>query len=1395
MPATAATQVFTSIRTVGGLLPADMLRRIQSGIDVSASTPADYHVIGVRSVKDAAERHWDFLKGLWRLLRSEIDDGGDPSGLTQENWLLPLFEEHGYGRLERVPSGGIVSDDGTTQFPVTHQWRHLPVHLAPWSLDLDKRPVGGGLPPQSMVQECLNRTEAHLWAIVSNGRVLRILRDSSSLTGSSYLEVDLEAMFDGELFEDFVLLYRLLHMSRFELPDEVTAPSACRMEKWRIEAIESGTRFLDDITDGVQAAVIALGTGFLRHPANRRLRDDFDQDQYKRALLRLVYRLLFWFVAEERDLLHAPDVPVLAKERYDRYFSARRLRRASLRRIGGSHGDRWETIQFVLNGLGKEEGRPRLGLPGLGGIYDATDADSILAGLSLSNEYLMAAVKSLSRVWDKSTKRFRAVDYLHLGSEELGAIYQSLLELIPNRTPDGEFVLGTALGNPRKGTGSYYTPVSLVDCLLDSTLDPLLDHAQKRAEVEATRAGTDVSEAVAGAFLSLTVCDPACGSGHFLVAAARRIAKRLAAVREANPEPSVEAQRHALRDVVSRCVYGVDLNPMAVELAKVSLWLEALEPGKPLSFLDAHIKHGNGLIGATPALIEGGIPSGAFKPIEGDDPKFAKSLERANAAQPVLTAGQRRVARFSASPTLPGLEPQSYQEELFSDEIIFSQSNETLAAGLARIAHAPDGSLRDIHDKAAAYRKWTESDEHRRKRLMADAWCAAFVWIKRPDAPPAIVNRVFANLQEKGGAGIPPETLREIERLREEYEFFHWHLEFPDIFHVRDTDPNADEDTGWSGGFTCVLANPPWDKVGFKDQEYFSTVEPSIAALAGQKRHAGIAKWEQENPEEAERYRAARRKVKATFLFASTSGVYPLCAKGLTASGVNALQTDQLFAERFKEITAPAGRIGCIIPNAVALGASAQYLFADLTQRRAVTSLYDFENRKQIFPGIDSRYRFCLLSLTGKALRESAAKFAFLLSDVVELDDVNRVFALSSEDLALINPNTRTLPIFRSRRDVDLTLDIYRRIPVLWDETKKDGNPWGIAVKNLFNMTDDAGMFRTRLELEANGWHLHGNAFILGGKRMLPLYEAKMAHHFDHRWNSFFGAGNDDSHRIAVTDKQMPSTQAMPRYWVAEEGLTLTSRNGKDVKLAGVSERLTAQKWERNWLCGWRWISNATNERTAISAFLPRVAAGNSFPIMLPRVLPALAAALIASQSSLVFDFVSRQKLGGVNMQVFIWKQLPVPTPAMLEPHLPFLVPRVLELVYTAYDMTPLARDLGDNGGPFTWDEDRRALLRAELDAFFFRLYGIDERDDVDYILETFQTETGGLKHNDIAKYGTYRTKDLVLDAYDRMAAAEAAGRDYETAIAPPPGQGLRHPAQAAGGPSSRTSDSGIAMG
>ncbi|MFG2064898.1 Eco57I restriction-modification methylase domain-containing protein [Micromonospora sp. NPDC048871] len=1379
MSATARNQVFSAVHTIGGLIPADMLVRISEGRDVSGAKPADYKVVGSRSVRDDAERHWDYLKSVWKELRNRLpvapdaEAPADPTGLAVAEWLLPLFGEGlGFGPLTALGDTGISSDDGNKTFPISHRWNHVPIHLVPWNAALDKRPGGaGGVPPQSLVQELLNRSEAHLWGVLTNGRQLRLLRDSSALATAAYVEFDLEAIFDGELFSEFVLLYRLLHVSRFEVA-EGSAPSTCWLEKWRTEAISSGVRALDHHREAVKKAIIALGTGFLRHPANGELRRDLDADTFHAALLRLVYRLIFLFVAEDRGALHPSETSEQTRERYAKYFSSARLRHQALRRRGTTHSDLHQALRLVLDALGDEHGRPELALPGLGGIFDDTDADSPLRGLSLTNAHLLEAVRHLARVRDDASGRWRSVDYRNMGAEELGSIYESLLELVPKHSEvDGAFELVERLGNNRKKTGSYYTPSSLIETLLNSTLDPVLDDAQKRGELKASAAGEpDPSEAMVKELLSLTVCDPACGSGHFLVAAARRIAKRVAAVRERNPEPTVDAVRQALHEVVARCIYGVDLNPMAVELAKVSLWLEALEPGKPLSFLDAHIKHGDGLLGATPALIRNGIPNKAFKSVEGDDEAYARFLMNQNDKE------------------------RSGQGGLFSLAVEPSVANAAFASSLRSIIDDPVENLIDVRRQAAAYRDWQATAGYVHAKHVADAWCATFVWHKTKDAPPVITDDVFRALQNPEGKAAPQATHQEIARLREQYNFFHWHLEFPDIFPVpEDSDaPGLDPVTGWAGGFSCVLANPPWDKVDFEDKKYFSVVDPSIAEISGTARRTRIARWAEENPEAGERYRAARRRVKSTFLFASSSGAYPLCAKGLTVRGVTMLQMDQLFAERFASIVAATGRVGCIIPTAIATGAGAQHLFSDLTRRGGIAALYDFENRKPLFVGVDSRYKFCLLSLAGRDLREPAAKFAFFLLDATDLDDVERVFTLSPEEVALINPNTGTLPIFRSRRDADLTAAIYHRLPVLWNESRPDGNPWDITFKaTFFHMTDDSDLFRTREQLEAEGWELRGNVFTRAGKRMLPLYEAKMVNFFNHRAadviKSETAVNRQNQPRYLTSGElEVPDRLAIPLHWIAEDGLIPTRRNGKEVEVPGVNRRLEDVRWEREWLCGWCDVTASTNERTAIPAFLPRTAVGHTYPLMLPGVSPILTAALIAAQSSLAFDFVSRQKVSGAHMALMTWKQLPVPTPGALAPHTPFLTPRVLELVYTAHDMAGLARDLGDSGAPFRWDEERRAGIRAELDAYFFHLYGID-RPDVDYILETFQTENGGLKHNEIAKYGTYRTKDLVLAEYDRMATAGLSlanplvdRENYISTLTPLPGSGLRHPAEEA---------------
>ncbi|MBL6276077.1 N-6 DNA methylase [Micromonospora fiedleri] len=1345
MSATARNQVFSAVHTIGGLIPADMLVRISEGRDVSGAKPADYKVIGSRSVRDDAERHWDYLKSVWKELRNRLpvapaaETPADPTGLAVAEWLLPLFGEGlGFGPLTALGDTGISSDDGNKTFPISHRWQHVPIHLVPWNAALDKRPAGsGGVPPQSLVQELLNRSEAHLWGVLTNGRQLRLLRDSSALATAAYVEFDLEAIFDGELFSEFVLLYRLLHVSRFETAADA-APSTCWLEKWRTEAIAAGTRALDQLRKGVQEAITALGTGFLRHPANATLRENVDPQALHNALLRLVYRLLFLFVAEDRDALHHPDADDQARERYAKYFSSARLRAQARRRRGTTHSDLYQALRLVLDALGDENGRPELGLPGLGGLFDHADADDPLRDLSLSNDHLLTAVRHLSLVRDTSTRRWRSVDYRNLDAEELGSIYESLLELVPKHSAvDRTFELVELAGNTRKTTGSYYTPSSLIDCLLDSALDPVIDDAVKRAEQAATAAGQpDPSDHIVDELLSLTVCDPACGSGHFLVAAARRIAKRVAAVRERNPEPTTDAVRTALHEVVARCIYGVDLNPMAVELAKVSLWMEALEPGKPLSFLDAHIKCGNALIGATPALLKKGIPDEAFKPIEGDDKKHAKSLEKQNAKE------------------------RAGQGTLFDVDRGAKVANIVFAQDLRRIITAPTDNLGDVRRQASAYRTWKTSDEYARALRAADAWCAAFMWRKTADAPPAVTHNVFRALEAPDASAAPQATHDEITRLRAQYRFFHWHLEFPEVFEVPERDVGVDPATGWAGGFDGVLGNPPWERIKLQEQEFFAQRDEAIAkAVNAAARKRLIAALVTSRPDLHLEFTSAKRRAEGESQFLRASQRYPLTGRG-------DINTFAVFSETGRNIVSPNGRNGFVLPTQIGTSATTAMYFSDVVSAESLVCFLNFENEAYLLSRkVHHDTDFSLITILGRGARVPEADFCFYVRHMEDLD-ASRI-RLSVADLLKVNPNTGTCPLFRSRRDAEITLGIYSRVPVLFKEGDPRGNPWGLSFITMFHMSNSSNLFSSREDLERDGWTIQGNTFKRGDARMLPLVEAKMLHYFDHRLGTYEGQTEAQANmgslpRLAAEQQDDPNFVTMPRYWVSERE---------------VDERLASRQWKRDWLLGWREITNSANERTAVVSMFPRVAVGHKFPLMFSCLHAKFSACLYACQSSFVFDYVSRQKIGGTSMSSFVWKQLPVPHPDSLASHAPMLIPRTVELTYTAHDMASFARDLGDIGAPFRWDEERRVIIRAEIDALFFHLYGVS-RDDVGYIMETFPI----VKRKDEAKYGTYRTKELILDEYDRMAAGGVSptnplveGENYTSTLTLPPGHGPRH--------------------
>jgi hypothetical protein len=1334
MSATTRNQVFTAVHTVGGLLPADMLVRISEGKDVPGSKPADYGLPSSRSVRDEAERGWEYLKPLWREVRKRLPEdretgvpAGDPTGLAENDWLTPLWRELGFGRLTHIGAAGITADsDAEKKFPVSHRWHHALIHQTAWNAELDKRPGGAGtVPPQSMLQECLNRTEAHLWGVLTNGRQVRLLRDSSALATASYVEFDLEAIFDGELFSEFVLLYRLLHASRFEVA-EGAAPSGCWLEKWRTEAIASGTRALDQLRKGVQEAITALGTGFLRHPENTALRDNVRPKALQASLLRMVYRLLFVFVAEDRDALLSPGADGVVRERYETYFSSARLRAHARKRRGTAHGDLYEALSLVLTALGEEKGRPELGLPGLGGLFNDTEADAPLRGLKLSNEALLTAVRHLSQVRDGSSGRWRAVDYRHLDAEELGSVYESLLELEPKYSAaDRTFALVEVAGNTRKTTGSYYTPSSLIECLLDSTLDPVIEDAVRRGEEAAAQSGTtDPSDAIVNELLSLTVCDPACGSGHFLVAAARRIAKQVAAVRERNPEPTLNAVRHALHEVVARCIYGVDLNPMAVDLAKVSLWLEALEPGKPLSFLDAHVKRGNGLIGATPALLKNGIPDAAFKPIEGDDKKFSKVLEKQNERE------------------------RTGQYGLFDLGNETKVSNTVFAAGLRRITTAPADSLAEVRDQERAYVDWTNSSEYVSALHSADAWCAAFMWPKTADAPPAVTEAVFRALQDPRSGTAAQSTHDEIISLREQHLFFHWHLEFPEVFTVSTLGVGIDDSSGWAGGFDCVVGNPPWENIEFKEQEFFETRYTEISQASGSDRKSAISDLEIVDPAAFREYKEALRKLKSIPHFVSNSTLYPLYSRGMQeVRGANRYKLEFLFVERGRALTSARGRTGLLVPTGIATDAVTQFLFQDMVAGPSIAALYDFENAIPLFPGVHRSFKFSILSVTGRSLRQRASQFAFFLQDPAELDGADKSFTLTPEELSLLNPNTGTCPVFRSRRDAEISVQAAQRFGPL--RRKESTGPFGLTIRRLFNM----GMRDVQDLCQRS---------VIPGEGYVSMLESKLTHAYNHRFATYQTGSLKETRYAAIQELHNPEWRNYGRYSISTKNL--------DAKISGL--------WEKEWTLAWADVARNTDERTLISLIAPRVATDYTLRVGFTRN-PTLAPLLLSIFNSHVADYLLRLRQGGLHVSDYILEQLPVPDPEQLAPHQSFLLDRVLELTYTAYDISPFARDLGDSGPPFRWSEGRRTVIRAELDALFFHLYGIS-REDVDYILDTFPI----VRRKDEAKYGTYRTKELILAEYDRMAAAGLTlenplveGENYTSTLTPPPGHGPRHPA------------------
>jgi len=1288
---------FPSIRIEGGLLGPELLDQAIAA-DVPGQKPADFGLEPKRNLTDEIAAAFADSRALWgvfqhRLARLPEDDLA--TTVTRDQWALPFLALLGY-QARYNPRAFEV--DGQT-FAVSHRAGEPedtpPIHIVGARQELGRVPPSGRprLAPHSLVQEYLNRTE-HVWGIVTNGLTLRLLRNSTLVRRQAYIEFDLQAIFEEQRFHDFAAFYRLLHRTR--LPRGIADASECLLERYYAQTIEQGGRVREHLRDGVEECLKLLGNGFLAHKDNDELRQKFKSKQlssaqFYRQLLRLVYRFLFLLVSEDRGLISPNPV-------YREHYGIARLRRMlDVQATWTDHPDLWLGLRTLFHLFQDDKLSTILDLSPLNGeLFAAQTLDSC----TLSNRDLLVAFWHLAYYQERAGGPSRRVNYAALDVEELGSVYESLLEFHPDLAEDaaGRLRFDLIFGSERKTTGSFYTPPELVNELIESALIPVVRQRLTAAAAADKRDGGTKHQHAA--LLSLRIIDVACGSGHMLLAAARHVGKELARLRTGEDEPAPERVREAIRDVISHCIYGVDRNPLAVDLCRVALWLESHTAGKPLTFLDHRIRCGDSLVGAfNVGVLSQGIPDKAFDPCEGDNKSTARDATK-----------QNREERRGA-------------QDLFA--LRDSGEAEVLTRHSRDVDAIPDDSPQLIRRKRELFEASHRDPAWLRQKQACDLWTAAFFQTLTADS---VVITSAALADHLGGRPIDARLHGHAEVLALSQPFFHWPLEFPEVF--------------GAGGFDVVLSNPPWERIKLQEQEFFAARDPRIAEASNKAaRSRLITELIQENPALHAEFIAAVHAADCVSKFLRQSGRFPLTATG-------DINTYAVFAETIRHLLAPAGRAGIILPTGIATDDTTKEFFSDLIETQTLVRLVGYENESFIFPAIANVVRFATLTVSGPRATEPKPTFAFYLRLFSQLTQRERFFQLAPDDLALLNPNTRTCPVFRTRTDAELTRAIYRRVPVFTREGQPDGNPWGARFMTMFHMANDSHLFRDA-----------------AGEGLVPLYEAKQFWHFDHRFASYEfkgvlrGKGGRGLPETPLEKYQDVSWRVRPQYWVTLEDV----------------EARVKPFTSNPWLLAFRNITSAKLERTTVFSFLPRVGVAHSAPLLFVSANVGAQLCLCGNLNSLAFDYAVRQKIGGTNLTYNYVNQLPVLPPSFYgAADVAYVASRVLELVYTAHDMRPLADALRTSASPiaalvptepYRWDEARRALLRAELDAWFARAYGLT-RDELRYILdpadvhgpdfpgETFRV----LKEKETAKFGEFRTRRLVLEAWDRLMSAQTVG-------------------------------------
>jgi hypothetical protein len=1229
--------------------------------------------------------------------------------------------------------------------------------------------------PSSQMLRYLSRADvmsdrAVKWGILTNGTIWRLYWQDARSRAEDYFELDLAGLLavpgvhpelDGYEPRHGLKLFRSIFGRDAFNPQpwdsqrrtfHAIALSEARLYEETVSE-QLGKRVFSEVFPSLCAA-LADGDPKARRSAQGVYAEDYLEELREAALL-LLYRLLFVFYAEDRRLLPVMDA------RYAPYsLSDLRDAVALARDDGKTLSSRSTRYWDILSDLFRliSDGDDAVGMPAYnGGLFEAARSP-VLARAKVADAQLAPVIDALSRrVEDLLRPR---INYRDLSVAHLGGIYERLLEY--RLDEKGGALCVKKAGFARKGSGSYYTHDALVRLILDEAVGRLVAERKKAFDDLLSRFGKKVSlnppewDALddsdpTSRFLTLKICDPAMGSGHFLVALVDWLADRVLETAQETAEavnacgfaahlveqnrpwaspvmariadirrrimkaadehgwaidPRQLDDRHIVRRMIlKRVIFGVDKNAMAVELAKVALWLHTFTVGAPLSFLDHHLRHGDSLFGS-------------------------------------------RVRHIS--------------EELAKLEGCLLQENELRQVDSARTTMHVIGDLTDI-DIAEAHQSKALMDQindglrplwRALDFLHAKRWAGKAEKKDYDEAWAGLLNQEYGrnlldsiDLLGKSGIKLFDErqkkahdvVQRALARASRE-RFLHWELAFPTVWQHS------------AGGFDAVIGNPPWDRIKLQEVEWFAERKPEIARQArAADRRKLIEREKKGNTPLWREYAAASEAAETAAKVAREGDDYPL----LSGGDINLYS---LFVERAQALVAPGGIVGLLTPSGIAADKGASAFFRTLTTPEEdgaarLAALYDFENKKVFFPDIHASFKFCVLVFGGATRRFAQARCAFYLHDVTELADPGRALTLNGEDFQLVNPNTGAAPIFKTPRDAQLTMRIYRAHPVLVKRTGKDERrAWPVRYVRMFDMTNDSGLFLTRAELEQQGFQQTVlNRWETHDEEAVPLYEGKMVQMYDHRAADVV-VNTANLHRaaqqVAIQDsvKVQPDRYPVPQFWVKRADVAKANKGG--------------------WALGFKEITAPTNVRSMIAALMPGVGFGNKVPILLfPQSCAAdenamQAAYLLANLNAFAFDFVLRQKLQGQTINLFILEQLPVITPTAFEQSIgsmkiaDYIRAEVLALSYTAHDLAPFARDLGHveaDGSvkpPFVWNPDDRAHRMARLDALFFHLYGLDD-SDADYVLSTFPI----VREQDMKAHGTFRTRDLILGYLARIRA------------------------------------------